>query len=218
MPAILMAATLLGADSEVSFVPPPNRVSVRELRIPQKAKDKYADAESRVRKHDSEGARKKLQEAIALAPEFSAAWNGMGVLATEPAEAERFFGRAIETDPDNIDAMLNLGALLLKSGRAEQALPYHRRAALSLPGDVTAQAQYAMNLYQLGKLAEAERGFLSTKHLDTAGEQMPQLFLAEIYARRGEKDRAVAELEELLARRPAADLAATVRAAIARLR
>jgi Tfp pilus assembly protein PilF len=213
-----LALTLLGADAEVNFVPRPGRVSARELRISDQARDKYTDGESRLKRKDVAGARRRFEEAVALAPEYAAAWNALGVLARDQAEAEEHFRRACSADPDNVDAALNLGALLLKSGRAEEALTYHRQVALSLPGDAAAQSQYAMNLYQLGKLADAERAFLSVKRMEAGRASVPELFLAEIYARRGEKARAVAELEELLSRGTDERLGPTVRAAIERLR
>ena len=193
-------------------------VSVRELQVPQKAKDKYDDAQRRLAKHDPAGARRKLEEALALAPDYSAAWYALGTIAEEPAVAETCWRRAVDGDPENMDASLNLGGLLLKSGRAEEAFAYNRRAASELPTDASAQAQYGMNLYQLGKLAEAERSLVAAKRIDPEHYTLPQLFLAEIYARRGEKARAVTEIEELLARRPAEPLAGTLRGVMAKLR
>ena len=193
-------------------------VSVRELQVPQKAKDKYDDAQRRLTKHDAAGARRKLEEAVALAPDYSAAWNALGAIAAEPGAAETYWRRAVAGDPDNMDAALNLGGLLLKSGRAEEAFAYNRRAALELPTDASAQAQFGMNLYQLGRLAEAERCLVAAKRIDPTHDTLPQLFLAEIYARRGEKARAISEIEELLERRPVEPLAATLRAVMAKLR
>ncbi len=202
---LLLAAATFAADT----------VSVRELAIPQKAKDKYDDAQYRLAKHDSEGARKKLEEAVAIAPQYSAAWNALGVISASP---ERDFRRAIETDPDNLDAVLNLGGLLLKTGRAEEALGFSQRAAFELSGDASAQAQLGMNLYQLGRLAEAEKVLLTARKLDPRNNALPQLFLAEIYARRGEKVRALEQIDELLAAGPPASLADTLRRFSAKLR
>jgi Tfp pilus assembly protein PilF len=199
-----LAAAVSGADT----------ISVRELAIPQKAQDRYYDAQEKLARHDPDGARKKLEEALEVAPEYSAAWNALGVISDDP---EPLFRRAIETDPDNLDAVLNLGGLLLKSGHAEEALGYHQRVAFELPGDATAQAQPGMNFYQLGRLAEAERALLAAKRIDPEHYTLPQLFLAEIYARRGEKDRAAVEIRELLARGPAEPLAATLRSTLAKL-
>jgi Tfp pilus assembly protein PilF len=205
IPVFLLAALALpGADT----------VSLRELTVPDKAKDKYEDAQRRIAKRDIDGARRKLTEALSLAPEYSAAWNAMGTISTDP---EANFRRALQSDPDNLDAVLNLGGYLLKIGRTEDALGYNQRAAFELTGDATAQAQLGMNLYQLGKLNEAERALLAAKRLDPAQPSLPQLFLAEIYARRGEKSRAAAEIQELLALRPAEPLATTLRATISKL-
>jgi Flp pilus assembly protein TadD len=195
-------ALLLAADT----------VSVRELSVPQKALDKYDDAQYRLARHDPEGARKKLQEAVALAPGYSAAWNALGVLTG----AENAFRRALEADPDNMDAVCNLGGLLLKSGRAEEALAFNQHAAFKLSGDAAVHTQLGMNLYQLGKLSDAEGVLLIARRLD-APSTLPRLFLAEIYARRGEKARAAAEIEELLALRPAEPLAGTLRHTLAAL-
>jgi Tfp pilus assembly protein PilF len=202
---LTLAAALSGADT----------VSVRELAIPQKAKDKFEDAKRRLIKLDTDGARKKLEEAVALAPEYSAAWNALGVIA---GDDEALYRRAVETDPDNLEAASNLGGLLLKTGRAEEALGFSQKAATGMPGDAAAQAQLGMNLYQLGKLGDAEKVLIAAKRLDPAHFTMPQLFLAEIYARRGEKDRALAEIGELLAGNPAEPLATTLRQVSARLR
>lgn len=188
-------------------------VSVRELAVPQKARDKYEDAQRRLSKQDAGGARRQLEEALVLAPRYSAAWNALGVISHSEAD----FRRAIEADPDNLDAILNLGGLLLKTGRAEEALGFSSRAAFSLTGDAAAQAQLGMNLYQLGKLGEAEKALLAAKRLDPEHYTLPQLFLAEIYARRGEKTRAAGELHELLARPLAESLAATLRTTLAKL-
>lgn len=188
-------------------------VSVRELAVPQKAREKYDDAQRKLAKHDIEGARRKLEEAVGLAPAYSAAWNALGVISNSEAD----FRRAVETDPDNLDAALNLGGLLLKTGRAEEALGFSQRAAFALSGDASVQAQLGMNLYQLGRLAEAEKALLAAKRLDPEHYTLPQLFLAEIYARRGEKNRAARELWELLARHPAEPLAATLRSTLAKL-
>ena len=193
-------------------------ISLRELRVPEKAKDKYAEGQRRLARHDSEGARRRFAEAVAISPDYAAGWNALGVLAGPGSpEAEVDFRRAFACDPEYLDVVVNLGALLLRPGRAEEALDYNRRGALLLANDASVRAQYAMNLYQLGKLNEAEREFEAAKGIDPGLKSLPQLFLAEIYARRGEKDRAVAQLEELLARKPDAPLDATLRAALARL-
>lgn len=212
------ALIAFGAEPEVQLVPKLDRVSVRELRIPDKAKDKYNDGEARLARHDTVGARRKFSEAVEIAPEYAAAWNALGVMTADPALAEPYFRHAVAADPDNAEALLNLGALLLKSGRAEEALTLHRRVVLVTPEDAGAQAQLGINLYQVGDLSAAEKALLLAKRIDASAAERPQLFLAEIYARRGERDRARAEIEELLALKPNQELASALQSALAKLK
>lgn len=216
--AFLLPLTATAADPKVTFVQKQQRVSVRELQIPEKATGKYADAEKRLRRGDIPGARRILQEALAIAPDYSAAWNALGVIAQDTASAEANFRRAMETDPDNLDAALNLGGVLLKTGRAQEALPLNEQVAKWLPADAVAQAQLGMNLYKLDNLTDAERHLLAAKILNPTLNSMPQLFLAEIYTRRGEKARAASEIEEVLALTPDAQLAETLRGVLVRLK
>ncbi|MEO8100618.1 MAG: tetratricopeptide repeat protein [Acidobacteriota bacterium] len=211
--------------AELTYSAPAAMVSTRQLRSagknPEKVLAKYAEAERGLAESDIATARRKFEEVVAIAPEFSPAWNGLGVVASQTAAggatAEAHFRRAVDTDPDNVDALLNLGGLLLKTGRAEEALPYNQRAAAAKPHDALAQAQLGMNQYQLGFWDAAERSLQAAKQIDPLHYSMPQIFLAEIYARRGEKTKAIAELEDLLGSHPDAKLAATVRQSIARL-
>lgn len=217
LPAV-RAAILAGICAAYLCAGENSTVSVKSLRVPQKARDRYIEAEKKLAKHDSEGAKKKFEEALEIAPEYAAAWNALGVLASDAVEKEAHFRHALECDAENLDAHLNLGGWLLKTGRADEALPYNQRAAMELPTDAQAQLQFGMNLYHLGRLADAERALTSAKKIDPEHYSMSLLFLAEIYARRGEKPRAVAELEALLSLHPAPELARTVEASIKRLR
>jgi tetratricopeptide (TPR) repeat protein len=113
---------------------------------------------------------------------------------------------------------VNLGGLLLGSGRTEEALRHNRLAAEARPADATAAAQLGMNLFQLGRYDDAEPYLAAAKRLDPAHHTQPQLFLAEIYRRRGDAAAAIRELEELLALRPSGANATAVRGALARLR
>lgn len=209
----VLAAGTMAADR--------GQISVRELAISEKARGKYDDAQRKIARKDVEGGRKRLREALEIAPEYAAAWNALGAIAPDAGDAEDYFRRAVACDAEHWEAVLNLGGLLLKTGRPEEALGYSERAAHELRGDAEAQAQWGMNLYQLGRLSEAEAAFLAAKRIAPEERSqprlLPELFLAEIYARRGEKGKARAEIEALLARKPDAALQAVLRAAAARL-
>lgn len=196
-------------------------VSLAALAIPEKAHDKYVEAQSRLAKRDPEGAVRRLREAVAIAPDFAAAWNALGVIAFQQGDAETAdlaFRRALEAEPGAFEATVNLGGLLLRSGHPQEALVYNQRAAEQRPADAQANAQLGMNYFQLGKFDQAAGYLEAAERADPALQSQPQLFLAEIYRRRGDRTGAVRELEDLLARHPEAANAAAVRDALAKLR
>lgn len=199
---------------------PTATVSVAQLEIPEKAQQLYRDAERRLSQHDTEGAVDRLEQATRLAPGFASAWNTLGVIAFQSGDvwkAEQYYRRALEAEPGFLHASLNLGAVLLRSGRKEEALAYNQFAARELPEDALANAQLGMNYFQLGDMQQAERYLLSAKRIDPDHFSQPQLFLANIYARRGDRVAAVAELRDLLQRNPASPVAAKIKASIAEL-
>ncbi len=196
-------------------------VSLAALSVPEKARDKYTDAQAHLARHDVEGAIDKLREAVGIAPKYAAAWNVLGVIAFQQGDldaAGHAFRQAVDADPEAFEPTVNLAGLLLRSGRAEEALAYNRRAVEQRPADAQANAQLGMNLFQLGRMEEAAPYLEAAEEADPALQSQPQLFLAEIYRQRGNRERAIRELEDALARHPQAANAAAVRGALAKLR
>ena len=77
-----------------------------------------------------------LKKAIALAPQFSAAWNHLGTIAYQTglyAEAEADFRKAREADPDSYAPLVNLGGVLINLGRWSEALEYNLLAVRGTP-------------------------------------------------------------------------------------
>ena len=92
-----------------------------------------------------------------------------------------------------------------------------RRAVRDRPDDALANAQLGMTYFKMDQFDQAEQYLLATKRLDPAHFSQPQLFLAEIYARRGNRRAAIQELEDLLALRPDGPLSDSVRRNLAQL-
>jgi Tfp pilus assembly protein PilF len=73
---------------------------------------------------------------------------------------------------------------------------------LKRPSDALANSQLGMTHFLLGNPAPAEKHLLDAVRLDPAHFSRPQLFLAEIYLRQGDRERAAAQLESFLAAHP----------------
>lgn len=208
------------SPGEAAMNPALASVSLAQLSVPGEAFSKYRDAREQAAGGDLSAAAAKLQEAVEIAPKFSAAWTALGIIAQSQGDdslAERYFRRALEAEPGSFEASLNLGSLLLRSGHAREALAYHRRALNQRPNDAQANAQLGMNYFVLGQFMAAETYLLEAKSIDPEHFSEPQLFLAGIYAQRGDRQATLAELKDLVAHRPDDPLSRRLRKTIATL-
>jgi Tfp pilus assembly protein PilF len=195
-------------------------VSTERLAIPTKAQRDYEDAHRDLARHDAEGATRRLQEAVALAPQFADAWNELGTIAYQTQHydrAEQYFRAALEHDPQGYEPLVNLGGVLVTVNRAEEAWRYNAMAVAARPNDALAHSQLGMNCFELGDLAAGAKELERARTIDPAHFSHPQLLLADIYARQGAKSGAVDALEEFLRYHPDWPQAASMRARIADL-
>jgi tetratricopeptide (TPR) repeat protein len=196
-------------------------VSMRELSIPQSARDAYREANRKLQNRDVEGATAQLKRAVELAPQFSAAWNHLGTIAYQTKryeEAEGYFRKALEVDVEAYEPLVNLGGVLVTLERFEEAWNYNLHAVLKRPTDALAQSQLGMTYFGLKRMELAEKYLLEAVRLDAGHFSHPQLMLAEIYLRRGQKEKAAAMLEDFLRHHPDWVGAAQMREVIAKLR
>lgn len=81
-------------------------------------------------------ATRAMEAALALDPGIARAHNALGVIAAENGRLDEAVGhwrKAVETDPREYDTLFNLGKLLMKQGRGQEARPYLERFAREAP-------------------------------------------------------------------------------------
>jgi Flp pilus assembly protein TadD len=193
-------------------------VSLGELSIPDSARQLLLEAQKDLAKRDTDHAIVHLKKAVELAPAFSEALNSLGVIAYQTrdyAQAEQYFRKAVQAKPGSWTPMLNLGGVLLNLGRPQDALEYNLYAVQSHPNDALANSQLGMNYYQLEQFDQAEPYLAKAERLDPSHFSHPQLILAQIYARRGDKVATLRELNDFIKRFPDDPTALKLRDAIA---
>jgi Flp pilus assembly protein TadD len=111
------------------------------------------------------------------------------------ADALQAFQRAVSLDAASHDVRRNLGLALAGSGRRPEALETFRHLARERPRDAFAQLDLAEALFDVGRLAEAERALDTALDLDAAAiatRPRCQEIRNAVFARRGEDERRAA--------------------------
>jgi Tfp pilus assembly protein PilF len=196
-------------------------VSARELTIPDKALHEYQESRKYLGRRDTGEAVKHLQHAVEIAPQFSAAWNELGTIAYQTQQferAEECFRKALDQDAKAYEPLVNLGGVLVTLGKTEEAWKFNAFAVLERPGDALANSQMGMTYFQMGDLEHAAKYLEKARQLDAAHFSHPQLMLAEIHLRRGERTAAAECLEDFLRHHPDWPQAAKMREAIESLK
>jgi tetratricopeptide (TPR) repeat protein len=218
-----VSLTLQLKDSDFVFSNALRRhvVSARQLAIPEAAWREYRDAQKDLSKYNVDSAVKRLEHAVDLAPQFSAAWNNLGTIAYQTRKydrAEECFRMAVEQDPQSYEALVNLGGVLVTLRKLDEAMDYNLKAVLTRPNDALANAQLGITYFSVGQFDLAVKYLERTRQIDPANFSYPQLLLFQIYSRRGQKDDAAGALEDFLARHPDWPQAAKLRETINVLR
>ena len=189
-------------------------VSTRELSVPEKARREFREAQQKLSHRDVAAAVVHLEQAVEIAPQFSAAWNNLGTIAyqrREFANAEHHFRKALEHDPESFEPLVNLGGVLLTEGKLDEALQYNSSSVLTRPTDALGNSQLGMTYFALGNLDLGQKYLEIAKRIDPNHFSYPQLTLAQIHLRRNNHAAAAAEFRDFLKRHPDAREAATVR-------
>jgi Tfp pilus assembly protein PilF len=195
-------------------------VSRNQLTVPYRAMLKYAEAEKKLNRHDTAGARKVLLEAVKIAPQYTAAWNYLGVLSYQErdlATAEQHFRHALSVEKDSYEPNVNLGGVLLAKRQVKEALVFNQKAVELRPKDALSNSQIGMNYFFLNQMDLAAEYLEKAKTADPSHSSMPQVYLSRIYERRGDREAAAREIEELLTLRPGTPQAEQWKRRLARL-
>jgi len=180
-------------------------VTVKQLAIPAKAIREYEEADHVLAKNQVGAALKHLEHAVELAPQYAAAWNHLGTIAYQAqnmTRAAECFREALRHEPELFEALVNLGGVLLKLHQSYEAYQYNMRALLARRNDPLANAQFGMSYLQLGNADMAEKFLRNAAEIDPAHFSHPQLVLADIHVRRGDRSAAAEDLEGFLRAHP----------------
>jgi Tfp pilus assembly protein PilF len=218
---IQLTVALRDADFDPTIDRRRHSVTARQLTIPERALRDYLDAQRDLEKRDVEAAEKHLEHAVELAPQFATAWNNLGTIAYQTRRfplAEQRFRQSLKQDPTAYEPLVNLGGVLVTLHKLDEALEVNARATLTRPNDALANSQLGMTYFELGQFDSAVKYLERARQLDPAHFSHPQMFLAEIHLRRGQRRDAALMLEDFLQHHPDYPQAEIMRQNIVKLR
>jgi tetratricopeptide (TPR) repeat protein len=165
----------------------------------------FNKAKEALRKKDFDHAIEWLNQIVGNDPKDYLAWTELGTLHFRRAtydEAEKAYQRALAEKPTYTLALLNYGKLRLAKKEFEPAVEILSRAVTAQP--LSADANYFLGeAYLQVKRGSKAVGYLNEAlRLDPIGKAEAHLRLALLYKGAGLKDKAVAEYQQFLAKRP----------------
>ncbi|MEN3331149.1 MAG: hypothetical protein V7641_514 [Blastocatellia bacterium] len=165
----------------------------------------FNKAEEALRKKDYDHAVEWLTQIVGNDPKDYIAWTELGTLhfrREKYDDADKAYQRALAEKPAYTLALLNYGKLRLAKKEFEPAIEILTRAVSAQP--LSADANYYLGeAYLQVKRGSKAVGYLNEAlRIDPIGKAEAHLRLALLYKGAGLKDKAVAEYEQFLAKRP----------------
>jgi tetratricopeptide (TPR) repeat protein len=198
---------VIATDAQTSrFVPAAgtarHTVSLRELKISSKAKDKFEHGLQRLAKHDPEGSLAQFAAAIAAAPDFYEAYYHRGVAEMQLGRHEdalRSFQAAIDlSDGHCARAEFGYALELSRMGKAAEAERVVRHGLQAEPNIPDGHVVLGFVLLKLNRLEEAEKSAQEALLLGQPSSAKGHLVLADAEGARGNFMEQARELDAYL--------------------
>ncbi len=132
---------------------------------------------AKIQAADFAGARDELAKALALNPNLPGAhvlYAHTLQVTSSPDDALKEFQAELAIDPYNFDSNLQIGAMLRKDQKYDEAKPYLMRALATRPGDLAVRYQIAAIALSEGKADDARR------ELESIVKESPQFTEAHV--------------------------------------
>lgn len=146
-----------------------------------------------------------LKKIVNADPADFQAWTELGtahLMGGDIAEAEKAYRRAIQERPTFALALLNLGRVLINQKRYAESIDPLLGATQARPDSADAHFLLGETYLKLKQGSKAVPQLNEALRLDPQGKAEAHLLLGSLYDAAGLKDRAAAEYEQFLVKRP----------------
>ena len=194
-------------------------VSAMELNVPEKARKEFDKANQDMARQDWKGALERLNKAVAIYPQYAAAYNNLGVLYSrleDYVHEQEALEKAISLNDHFAPALENMGKLCLRQKKIPQAETLLEKAVSADPGNTSsltllAEAQY-MNHHFDAAIASARQVHAVLHH-----PSFVHYIAARAWQQEGQQTEVLAEFKTFLQEEPSGPRADYVRADMAKI-
>ncbi|HLL76005.1 MAG TPA: tetratricopeptide repeat protein [Pyrinomonadaceae bacterium] len=172
---------------------------------PAATRDAFERAAAAIKKKKFSDAAALLRQVVVADPKDHLAWAHLGSVHTalgQSPEAEQAYERALALRPDLTAAAANLGRLYVIGKNYGRAVELLAPVAARRPDSADVHHLLGEAYMRTGKPDDAVTHFREALRLDPTGKANAHLGLAAIHDAAGNKDKAAAELEQFLSKRP----------------
>jgi Tfp pilus assembly protein PilF len=165
----------------------------------------FDKSQEAIKKNDLKQAATLLNQLVSADAKDYQAWTALGLVHSiqeKNGDAEKAFRNALAEKPTSFMALLNLGKLQLRQKNFDGAVETLTKAVETDPKSADANFLLGEAYLQIKKGSKAVGYLNEAIRLDPMGKAEAHLRLATLYRGAGLKDRAVAEYEQFLAKRP----------------
>lgn len=209
----------VAASEPKSMGPQAAMVSAADLNVPEKARKELDKANEAMAQQDWTKALERLNKAIAIYPQYAAAYNNLGVVYSRTNDyfhEQEALEKAISLNEHFAPAFENLGKLCLRQKDLPRAEAMLEKAVSVEPGNtgslmLLAEAQY-MNRHYDAAIVSAHQAHTTAQH-----PSFVHYIAARAYQQEGRQNEAVAEFKVFLQEEPSGPRADYVRDEIAKM-
>lgn len=162
-------------------------------------------AQEAIKRKEYKDAMASLREILSIDQKDFVVWTELGTVEFKQGDiagAEKSYLSALQEKPSFLLALLNLGKLQMSEKRFEGAIEVLSRAVEVEPKSSDANYFLGESYLQIRKGSKAVSFFEEALRLDPIGKAEAHIRLGALYKGAGMKDKAVAEYEKFLAKKP----------------
>ena len=209
-------------DSTVSSVQSnaPPVTSAAELRVPADARKTFRKGMDAWARSDFYKAAEQFEKAVALYPQYDAAYNNLGVMYLQTGQAEKAraaFEKSVTLNDKNADADRNLARILIRDGNYARAQELLKKSLMVEPLNPASLTLLCVAQMNLGNENDALATARKVHQLPHEGYAVVHEIAGQVYEHKGDRQSAAIEYETYLRETPNGPEAGEVKTSLARL-